>query len=134
LGIGVDWRGRFSFVSLSCDVLTSRTPSSSGEYDYFRFYVEETNATVQFTLTPLSGDPDILVSIDEERPTLARPGQPGKFWSGLAAGLHVDQITVTIAPVGAYYIAVFGARNSSYTVIAHITAHGSGRGNMVVRT
>ena len=98
-----------------------------GEYDYFSFYMEgAAGMTIQFTLTPLSGDPDLFVST-----TVDHPSRINNTWQSFRYGS--DTITIETSRDTSdgtsdtsasshscvdctYFIAVYGNDNSHYTL------------------
>jgi hypothetical protein len=89
------------------------------EYDYFAFYVDSPKKLLKFTLSPMSGDPDIFVSTKIRHPTVTN-----STWRGLRYGSDVIEIntdTDSNACVHCtYYIAVFGASEATYTIMASV--------------
>ena len=118
-----------------------------GQYQYYKFNLQEGGTTLQFILTPLSGDPDVLVSRDNQTPTLGNPGI--QYWNSgsigkcihynlksqttiffLNKGLMEDIINIPNALAGDYFIGVLGYANSQYTILCHVTG-ASGGDNLV---
>jgi hypothetical protein len=93
-----------------------------GEYDYFSFSMDQpAGSTIQFTLTPLSGDPDLCVST-----YLQHPSTTNATWKSYRYG--ADSITIETEPgVDAdactqctYYVAVYGNDHSHYTLSVRV--------------
>lgn len=84
------------------------------EVKYYQFYVRDQDDSVEFVLTPQSGDPDLLVGC---YPHLTVENAQWKSWS-----TTVDRITVNATTPGrcvnAFYVGVLGYTDSNFTLFA----------------
>ena len=102
----------------------------AGEYEYFKFVVNNRSLDVDIVVTPLSGDPDVYVSCTSD-PTHTATGYPSRYrghyyWASMQAGV-ADSIHIAHdAPHacanqdggGTYYIAVYGYQDSTFSIVA----------------
>lgn len=86
-------------------------------YRYYSFMCSTSGASVSITLTSLTGDADLTVSLSPN-PTLSNG-----TWVSLAQGN--DMIVAHQVPAGLMYIGVFGFTNSSYSLVAHVASDNS---------
>ena len=82
-------------------------------YSYYRFTVRQHNRKLKISVTPVSGDPDLVVSTDTPRPTIHTPNaKVSQRWG-------YDEIVIEDAPVGVYYIGVLGVLpENSFSLLA----------------
>lgn len=88
------------------------------QYEYFSFQVNNPNSAVIFSVTAISGDPDVYVSTK-----LKRPDTQNFTWSATNFGgdvVHIDSQTDRNFIVGTYYIAVYAFTNTSFTITASV--------------
>ncbi|MCX8156876.1 MAG: S8 family serine peptidase [Verrucomicrobiae bacterium] len=112
-------------VGFNLPVLTSGGPPASGilgpgTLTYYEVTLPPDASAGVFTLWPLDGNVDLLVSRSPAYPT------PGSFdYSSVSAGTNIEQIVVSNAPVaGKWNIAVYnpGAAPVSYMLqVSHLT-------------
>lgn len=111
--------------------LQSGVPVSSSvqakEYEYYKYSITIPHVDVVISVTPISGDPDLFIAL---KPNY----HPTKFaqfqWS--SSSLGADSLTIqagdirqkgcNVASDGVcdFYIGVYGWRNASYSIVAHM--------------
>jgi len=84
-----------------------------GEYQYYSFEVAQANMDVSFTITAINGDPDLYVALST---TTTRPTSSNFDFDSLAWGS--DSVHIDNAPIGTYYIGVYGFQTSQFTITA----------------
>ena len=90
------------------------------DYRYFKFHVE-TPADVTITLTPLSGDVDLYVANGDKYPhpdkTICKYGHlQNETWCSRKPSMQVDIVKMKNAAPAEYIVAVYGYRNSTFTI------------------
>lgn len=98
----------------------------AGQYAFFVYQLLIPNANVTFTVTSISGDPDIFVSTSVQFPGW------GNGWNWAGANIGDEQITARVGDPGyksagnPYYIGInaYGSANATFilTVIAEVRA------------
>lgn len=79
--------------------------------DYFAFDVSNPNYNLLVSVTPITGDPDLFMSVTNPRPNMTNYD----FASRQSGG---DAILITNATVTRYYIGVHAYTNTSFTLLA----------------
>ena len=90
--------------------------------EFFSFFLpNEPYTMLRISLTPISGDPDLFVSASERYPS-----SMNNTWRSTRFGtdtISIDPSTDDRAPVPCmYYIAVYGATESSFTISASLSS------------
>lgn len=106
------------------DGISVREQLGQGEYGYFKFVLGADGSNLTVTVTPLSGDPDVLVSDLFEFPSLINIGN--HTWWSANMGLMSDSVVLQNTHAGMYFIAVLGWSNSTFTIQAHADLPGGG--------
>eukprot|EP00467_Chlorarachnion_reptans_P026381 CAMPEP_0114512822 /NCGR_PEP_ID=MMETSP0109-20121206/15203_1 /TAXON_ID=29199 /ORGANISM="Chlorarachnion reptans, Strain CCCM449" /LENGTH=2525 /DNA_ID=CAMNT_0001692577 /DNA_START=282 /DNA_END=7859 /DNA_ORIENTATION=- len=89
-------------------------------YEYFYVDVASPNRSLTVTLTPLQGDPDLFVSRIHQYPNQTQPVSQTMRSRSIAG----DSIYVENAPMGRYYISVYGFRYSRFNILASLEQTG----------
>jgi len=86
----------------------------SKQYKYFKFYMEESNIDLIFTVTALasSGDPDMYITYNRERPNATN-------YDYVASKSGSDSIFIPTARTGVYYVAVYGFTQGDFQITAN---------------
>jgi hypothetical protein len=84
-------------------------------YDYFRFFVGQDEQLVQFTVQPITGDPDLYCGSDKNPNTTIPTTRAGTYiWRSISMGLETIQIAPddpgACTPPCSYYCACYGYR------------------------
>ena len=112
--------GSYGTVATLQQGVPARGVVAASQYLWYQVPVEQLNATVVLTLTPFSGDADMYASFVRHRPS-----KTFYNFSSTASGTHKD--VLRISPADAHfchalpcrlYVAVYGYRNSSYSLVA----------------
>ena len=85
--------------------------------DYYYFYNSIEGRTLLFSMTVLSGDPDIFISRTNQYP---HPSDPTSFqWSAANSIGSADIVPIRNAAIGTYYIAIYPFANLAalYTLV-----------------
>lgn len=98
------------------------------EYVYYEFGVDAPDEDVTISVTPNGGDPDLFVRVEDPDDPLSdanRPSQHNYQWAGLSYGN--DVVIIRHDDPHAcfecnYLIAVYGSRNSTYSITATASA------------
>lgn len=85
---------------------------------YYSFALSNSHADLTVTVTPMSGDPDLYMSIDDQRPTLTN--YTAKATAFGADIIHIDPSSPHYR-LGVYYFGVTGFRNSTFSIMAKVT-------------
>lgn len=93
--------------------------ADTGVYDFYVFNLLDADSPqVTFTVTSLSGDADLFVSMDKERPRREDISNTSiRVWWSMNVGPG-DVVTIDNPAVGAYYVSVFGFTSATYTIVA----------------
>eukprot|EP01029_Cantina_marsupialis_P010208 TRINITY_DN23266_c0_g1_i1.p1 TRINITY_DN23266_c0_g1~~TRINITY_DN23266_c0_g1_i1.p1 ORF type:complete len:1863 (-),score=539.27 TRINITY_DN23266_c0_g1_i1:98-5686(-) len=86
---------------------------SNGKYQYFTFQLLTDKTDLSFSLDSLYGDADIYVSTVDTHPTMAgylkhHSDVPLIYWASQEAVMEFDEIKITKASKGTYYIGITG--------------------------
>jgi hypothetical protein len=111
----------FSSVRSLLDGVAAQGNTKAGQYQYFIYAQLNKLVPIVFTVTPITGDPDIFIST-----SISRPNATSYTWSGQSASTEIvyilptDPNVINCAIPCIYYIGVlaFGLRSSSYTIQA----------------
>lgn len=119
------------------DGTPQRESCRTGEYEYFSFTVPNSTATTTFTVTPLNGDPDLYISCNSDPTHLSLTGYPSRApghytWSSESLRgsesltIHGSDANACNhgAGGGTFYVAVFGFRNTTFTLLAETDDEG----------
>jgi hypothetical protein len=92
----------------------------AGKYDYFQFDVSQSSCRVSFTVTAITGDPDIYISTVTQKPTSTNFER-----AGTAGGSdQIDYTPSQAAQPRTYFIGVFAYSNTTFTMLANTRCPG----------
>lgn len=107
--------GAATSTSSSSTLLRDGIPQSGhinhGEIGYYTYHVDNSGCKLTFSVTPLSGDPDLFVSRKIEKPTKETSERLSMKFGG-------DSVIFDPAETGNYYIGVGSTTDSSYGITA----------------
>ncbi|GAB5366160.1 hypothetical protein AAMO2058_001120900 [Amorphochlora amoebiformis] len=90
----------------------------SRKYHYYKFQNDNPGCNLTFQLTPISGDPDLYVSM-----TNPFPNTTSSTWFSKRFSLRQDAVTIPNSKRGVYYVSIFSFRNTSFSILAMEAYH-----------
>jgi len=95
----------------------------SKQNGYYQFQVSGPGCLLEFTVSIISGDPDLYVSLEETRPNPSTcrhaACNSSSSWRG------ADQVSIDPAAVDVYYVGVHAFTACSYTIVAQTVCPGN---------